>query len=131
MGSTIAPPHPSDRIDPVAPPQHLVALAKANHVRLARAAIKRRLTAQPNKGASLRLCADLLTDPPEVIREMQVAELLRSCRRVGGIETVKLLDAVAVPENRLVGALTRDRRYRLVGALIGKALTADAHAASC
>src|SRR5258706_191677 len=114
MGSTLAPPavemSPRER-------QYREALERANHVRCARAAIKRRLAEQPDKRASCTMCAEILTDPPEVLANMTVVELLMSCRRIGMVATRKILTAARASDLRQLHALSADERGRLIGAL--------------
>lgn len=115
MGSTLAPPTEAD-LEP-APPQFMQALAEANRVRLARAAFKRRLAAQPDRASSARLCVELLGDTPDVLHGMTIVELLTACRRVGTMQGLKVLEVARVPERREIGRLTPAQRQRLIGAL--------------
>lgn len=85
-------------------PQHMQALAHANRVRLARAALKRTIA----RGE---------TDAAEVIREcpwetesMTLAELLTSQRRWGRTRARKFLLALALSENKRLGTLTQRQR---------------------
>lgn len=118
MGSTITPPQfaPGSTL-PTDAPQYMQALEEANRVRLARAALKRRLAEQPTKRHSCNMCADVLADPPDVLVNMSVAELLMSCHRIGLVATRKILNASRVPELRKLSSLTSDQRQRLIGAL--------------
>jgi len=95
-------------------PQHMEALAEANRVRLARAALKRAVL---NGGL----------DPAEVVREcpwevqtMSVGELMRSQRRWGRTRTRKFLDSMSLSENRQLGRLTLRQRSLLASELDAK-----------
>jgi hypothetical protein len=118
MGSTIAPPQfAAGSTLPVDAPQYMRALEQANQVRLARAVFKRRLAAQPDRRASCEMCAELVTDPPDVLANMMVMQLLMSCRQIGMTATRKMLRIAHVPELRRLDSLTRDQRQRLATAL--------------
>jgi hypothetical protein len=118
MGSTIAPPQFSaDSSLPVDAPQYMQALERANRVRLARAAFKRRLAGQPDRSSSCLLCADAVVNPPDVLASMTVIELLLACRRIGMVATRKILAGSHVHEMRKLEALTHAERQRLATAL--------------
>jgi hypothetical protein len=93
------------------PPQHMQALAHANRVRLARAALKREIAA-----GSLE-CADVVRDGPWETSTMTVGELLRSQRRWGRARARKFLFGLALNENRELGRLTERQRIVLAAAL--------------
>lgn len=88
-------------------PQHLRALARANEVRLARAALKRRITRGEVK------VSDVILDCPWEVASMPVAELLMSQRRWGENRCRRVLQAVPVPEHKPVGAMTERQRQVL------------------
>jgi hypothetical protein len=88
-------------------PQHMQALAHANEIRLARAALKRRISAG-NESA-----ADVVRDCPSEVETMTVSELLRSQRRWGRTRVRKFLIPLAVNENRELGRLTLRQRGEL------------------
>lgn len=95
-------------------PQHMEALARANRVRLARAELKRSIA----RGE---------VDPARVIEEctwetenMTLAELLTSQRRWGRTRARKLLQALALSENKRIGTLTSRQRALLSAALAAK-----------
>lgn len=97
--STLAP----AQISPTGP-QHLRALARANDVRLARAALKRSVAAGEIEAAEVvRTC-------PWQVKTMSIGELLRSQRRWGRTRTRKFLADIAVSENRPMGRLTARQR---------------------
>lgn len=98
-------------------PQHIRALERANKVRLARAAMKRRVHAG-DVGAH-----DVVRSCPWEAETMTVSELLRSQQRWGRTRTRKFLLPLAVSENRQLGMLTLRQREVLAGALEAKRRT--------
>ena len=80
------------------------ALAHANRVRLARAALKRAIKAgQADVAEVVRTC-------PWEVETMTVSELLRSQRRWGRARARKFLSSLALNENRELGRLTERQR---------------------
>lgn len=110
--ATIAPPahHPQSH-EP--PPQHMRALNQANRVRLARAALKRRV------GVGDLQVADVLDRSPWEAQSMQVADLLMSQRRWGRTRCRKFLLSIQIAENKTIGSLTERQRQVLVMRLTG------------
>ena len=92
-------------------PQHMRALARANQVRLARAALKRRI----GSGA-VRAAEVVLRCPPEA-ESMTIAELLSSQRRWGRARSRKLLHTVDLKENKALVSLTERQRHLVAQAL--------------
>ena len=101
-------------IAPAAMPQHMRALAEANRVRLARAALKRAIEAG---GVD---AADVVRELPWEVETMTVGELLRSQRRWGRSRARKFLSSLALNENRELGRLTLRQRSLLAGELDSK-----------
>jgi hypothetical protein len=95
-------------------PQHLQALARANRVRLARAALKRAV------GAGDRDAAEIVLECPWEAESMTISELLSSQRRWGRTRSRKLLQHLGMSENKQVGALVQRQRMMLAGALQSK-----------
>lgn len=88
-------------------PQRLRALSRANEIRLARAAIKRRIALGEVSVAEVILqCPDAATSWP-------VGDLLMSQRRWGSTRCQKFLSRNRIVETKLVGTLT-DRQRRLL-----------------
>ena len=111
--SPIAP--TSTAVSETAPaPQHLKALARANRVRLARAALKRAVAAGD------RDAAEVILDCPWEAESMTISELLASQRRWGRTRSRKLLQQVGMSENKQVGALVQRQRMMLATALQAK-----------
>lgn len=95
-------------------PQHMQALARANRVRLARAELKRSI------GRGDASVAEVIRDCPWETESMTLAELLTSQRRWGRTRARKLLQAVALSENKRLGTLTPRQRALLSSALDGR-----------
>jgi hypothetical protein len=87
------------------------ALARANRVRLARAELKRSI------GRGEVDVSEVIRDCPWETESMTLAELLTSQRRWGRTRARKLLQAVALSENKRVGTLTPRQRALLTSAL--------------
>lgn len=101
-------------IAPAPMPQHMRALAEANRVRLARAALKRAVQAGDVDTAEVvRKC-------PWEVETMPIGELLRSQRRWGRTRTRKFLVPLALNENRELGRLTLRQRALLAAELEAK-----------
>jgi hypothetical protein len=129
--STIAPasplPIPHRRLEPtVVEPQTetepeqrgtaqcMEALARANQVRLARAALKRDIS------AGRRSVTEVIIDSPWESESMSLSELLCSQRRWGRARSRKLLASAALGEGKKIGSLTERQRRILVAALEAK-----------
>jgi len=95
--------------------QHLRALEHANRVRLARAALKRRVAAEDLSAADV-----VLTCPWEA-HSMSVSDLLMSQKRWGRARCKRLLMSIQVPENKTLGSLTERQRHALAGMLAAMA----------
>jgi len=97
------------RISPA--PQHLVALERANRVRLARAELKRKVASGNISAAEV-----ILTCPWEA-DSMTVSDLLGSQRRWGQTRCRRFLQTIPMSENKTVGTLT-DRQRLAVAELL-------------
>jgi hypothetical protein len=93
-------PAPSDQ-------QHLRALARANQIRLARAALKRQIAGGRTPAA------EVILEAPWEAASMTVADVLTSQRRWGTTRCRKVLSAVQISETKTVGALTERQRRAL------------------
>jgi hypothetical protein len=102
--------------------QCMQALARANQVRLARAALKRDI------GAGRRGVIDTVVECPWEVESMTLSELLRSQRRWGRVRARKLLTSIGLSEGKRLGTLTERQVGILVRALhaksTGEAVTA-------
>jgi len=87
------------------------ALARANQVRLARAALKRDIS------AGRRSVTAVIVDSPWEAESMSLSELLCSQRRWGRARSRKLLASAALGEGKKVGTMTERQRRILVTAL--------------
>jgi hypothetical protein len=94
--------------------QCMQALARANQVRLARAALKRDI------GAGRRSVIEAVTECPWEAESMTLSELLRSQRRWGRARARKLLTSIGLNEAKRLGTLTQRQVGILVGALEAK-----------
>lgn len=95
--------------------QHLLALERANRVRLARAELKRRVA-----NGKLSVTEVVLSCPWEA-HGMEVSTLLLSQKRWGRARCHRILVSIGVTENKPVGTLTERQRTALVDALASKA----------
>lgn len=89
----------------------MLALAHANQIRLARAALKRSIK------AGLLNAADILAACPDEVATMTVSELLCSQQRWGKARARKFLSPLAINENRALGKLTARQRDEMAGRL--------------
>ena len=125
--STIAPARPLSmphrRIDQVVEPEQqpargttqcMQALARANEVRLARAALKRDIS------AGSRSVTDVILSSPWEADSMSLSELLCSQRRWGRARSRKLLASATLSEGKRLGTLTDRQRRVLVAQLEAK-----------
>jgi hypothetical protein len=87
------------------------ALERANRVRLARAELKRSI------GRGEVDVSEVIRDCPWETESMTLAELLTSQRRWGRTRARKLLQALALSENKRLGTLTPRQRAMLTSAL--------------
>lgn len=99
-----------------AAPQHLRALERANEVRLARADLKRRVSAQEIAAA------DVIISCPWEAESMALSELLMSQRRWGRARCRRLLVSLGMSENKQIGTLTERQRHGLAAMLASGAL---------
>jgi hypothetical protein len=83
------------------------ALAYANRIRLARAALKREVRSGDSD------VADVVRSCPFEVETMTVSELLRSQQRWGRTRSRKFLASLALNENRQLGRLTDRQRQML------------------
>lgn len=95
-------------------PQCMEALARANKVRLARAALKREIS------AGHRHITEVIMESPWEAESMSLGELLCAQRRWGRARSRKLLASSALSEGKRVGTLTDRQRRILVAALEAK-----------
>ena len=119
VASTIAPasPHTSEIVEGderTSDSQCMRALARANEVRLARAALKREVAAGD------REVTEVVSELPWEARSMALAELLCSQRRWGRARSRKLLNSVGLSEGKRLGTLTERQQRILVRALEAK-----------
>ena len=88
-------------------PQRLQALERANEIRLARAALKRRIAVGDVS------VADVILSSPREAESWSVSELLMSQRRWGNERCRKFLKRNDIYERKTVGSLTHRQRMLL------------------
>jgi hypothetical protein len=103
-------------------PQHILALERANRVRLARAALKRKVAAGELDAAEV-----VLTSPWET-ETMSVSELLMSQKRWGRTRSRKFLMSIGLSETKTLVSLTERQRVTLAALLASKTQAARAQA---
>lgn len=92
-------------------PQHMVALQKAQSIRLARCQLKRDV-------ASGRITvADVLMNSQKCTENMTVFELLMSQQRWGRTRVKKLLATLPITESKTIGSLTDRQREAIIRSL--------------
>jgi hypothetical protein len=101
-------------------PQHMQALARANRVRLARAALKRSITRGEID------VAEVIRECPWETESMSLAELLTSQRRWGRTRARKFLQSLALNENKRLATLTSRQRALLLSELENKGASVSA-----
>ena len=101
-------------------PQHMLALERANRVRLARASLKRKIAAGGLDAAEVVLSC------PWEVESMSVSELLMSQKRWGRTRCRKFLSSIGMSENKTIGSLTERQRLTLSALLTAKARSARA-----
>jgi hypothetical protein len=94
--------------------QCMQALARANEVRLARAALKR------DVAAGRLSVTEVVVESPWEAQSMSLSELLCSQRRWGRARSRKLLASTGLSEAKRLGTLTARQQRILVGALEAK-----------
>jgi len=87
------------------------ALERANQVRLARAALKRRIA------TGALDAADVILECPWEAESMAVADLLMSQRRWGQTRCRKFLAQIPMSEKKTIGSMT-DRQRRTLAAML-------------
>jgi hypothetical protein len=92
-------------------PQHMRALARANQVRLARAALKRKVAVEEVS------VADVILNCPWEAQSMAVADLLMSQRRWGQTRCRRFLAQLPMSEKKTVGSMTERQRQTLAAML--------------
>ena len=91
--------------------QHLLALERANRVRLARAELKRQIA---NEEISAR---QVILDCPWEAASMSLSDLLMCQRRWGRQRCRRVLMELKLPENKQIGTLTQRQRGALATTL--------------
>jgi hypothetical protein len=105
-------------------PQHMLALERANRVRLARAALKR------NVAAGKLDTAEIVLSCPWEVESMSISELLMSQKRWGRTRCRKFLGSIGMSENKTISTLTERQRVTLAALLTAKAQSTRAQESS-
>lgn len=105
-------------------PQHMQALARANQVRLARAALKRAI------GGGEVSVAEVIVEAPWQSQTMSISELLASQHRWGRTRSRKFLSSLGLGENKRLDTLTKRQRVLVATALATHAAEAAAPVAA-
>jgi hypothetical protein len=92
-------------------PQHMLALQRANEVRLARAELKRRVA------TGEVAVAQVILECPWEAQSMAVADLLMSQRRWGQTRCRKFLAQLQISEKKTIGSMTERQRRTLTAML--------------
>src|ERR1700760_2731259 len=92
-------------------PQRMRALERANEIRLARAAIKRRIALGEVSAA------EVILECPDAAASWPVGELLMSQRRWGTTRCRKFLSRNQIVETKAIGTLTERQRVLLASSL--------------
>lgn len=90
--------------------QRMVALARANEIRLTRAQLKRDIR------AGRASAAEIIAYPPPWAEGMPVIDLLLASHRIGRVKAERLMTRYRIGSARRVGALTDRQRQALVDA---------------
>jgi hypothetical protein len=93
-------------------PQHLLALERANRVRLARAELKRRVA------EGQMSVAEVVVSCPWEAESMAIADLLMSQHRWGRTRCRRFLAVLPMSETKTIGSMT-DRQRRALAELLG------------
>jgi hypothetical protein len=96
---------------PAPAPQHLLALERANQVRLARAELKRRVA-----DGEISVAEVVMTCPWEA-DSMAIADLLMAQHRWGRTRCRRFLAALPMSETKQIGTMTERQRHALAGML--------------
>jgi hypothetical protein len=89
----------------------MLALQRANEVRLARAELKRRIA------AGVTSVGDVILASSWEVESMAVAELLMSQRRWGHARARRFLATVPMTETKTIGSMTERQRHSLAAML--------------
>jgi hypothetical protein len=98
-------------------PQYMVALARANKIRLARADRKRWLNAGGDLHEATRRALMVLSGIPWDMETCSVGKFLECIPRVGPIKVHDILKDVLISENRNLGDMTARQRQQLADEL--------------
>ena len=95
--------------------RRLVALGKANEVRVARARLKQRLREGGDR------IEHVLAEPPECVATASVFDLLVAVPKIGPVRAGRLLGTARVRQTKTIGGLTDRQRADLIKLLRSRA----------
>jgi len=101
-------------------PQHVEALERANHVRRARAVLKRRIASGDLTAAQVVLSHRWETD------NMSIAEVLISQRQWGRARCQAFLMGTTMRDNKTIGSMTERQRIAVAALLTAQSRSAGA-----
>ena len=101
---------------PPAVEQRTTALEKANKIRLIRASLKRNVAAMTRQSA-FETVAEAIEVNPEVLRTMDLLELLGAIPHVGRQTAMRFLRRCQIPASAKVGTLSVRQRIELAALL--------------
>jgi hypothetical protein len=98
-------------VDAAPVPQHMLALQRANRIRLARAQLKR------DVAGGVLTAGEMIRANPAVAANLEIAELLASQHRWGTDRTRNFLESIGLPETKPLGSFTERQRTMLAAML--------------
>ncbi len=98
-------------------PQHMVALARANKIRLARSNRKRWLNAGGDRHEAIRRALMVLSGIPWDMETCSIGKFLESIPRVGRTKMLNIVHDVLLNEHKNLGDMTARQRQQLADEL--------------
>src|SRR5678816_227330 len=89
--------------------QRMEALARANHIRVRRAQLKKDL-----KDGKAQI-ETILLDPPDWVSTAKVFDMLMAVPKFGRVKAARLLNQCRISQSKTVGGLSERQRTELVG----------------
>jgi S13-like H2TH domain len=89
--------------------QRMEALKRANHIRVARAQLKKDL-----KDGKVQI-ETVLTDPPDWVSTAKVFDMLMAVPKFGRVKAARLLNQCRISQSKTVGGLSERQRTELIG----------------
>ena len=89
--------------------QRMEALKRANHIRVARAQLKKDL-----KDGKVQI-ETVLTNPPDWVSTAKVFDMLMAVPKFGRVKAARLLNQCRISQSKTVGGLSERQRTELIG----------------